>query len=100
MRFSDKRNVSSRETAGVDVTDVICPRSDLGAGPAAPVPAPKLHWLRAEFNEAKNDADKLRIAQELLRRVESTGDVVEAVRWREEVAKQAPKSPPPQPLKP
>ncbi len=84
-------------------------RQELAAKPA-PIPSfpfpgyvanDKLHWLRAEFNEAKTEADKLRIARELLRRAESAGDRVEAVRWRAEVDKRVPESaPPPRPVKP
>jgi hypothetical protein len=62
---------------------------------AAPVPHPdlpfpghvatdKLHWLRAEY-EAAPEKDKFRLATELLRRAESAGDRVEAVRWRARV---------------
>jgi WD40 repeat protein len=84
-------------------------RQELAAKPAPypdfPFPGyvatDKLHWLRAEFGEAKTDTDKLRIARELLRRCEVAGDWVEAVRWREAVAQRAPKSAPtPQPVKP
>ncbi len=61
----------------------------------------KLHWLRAEFKEAKTDADKLRIAREMLRRCEEAGDCIVAVRWRTEVDQLTPKpAPPPRPVKP
>ena len=71
-------------------------RQELAAQPApfSDFPFPgyvatdKLHWLRAEFGEAETDADKLRLAQELLRQCESAGDRVEAIRWREVVEKQ------------
>lgn len=43
----------------------------------------KLHWLRAEYNEATDEAEKKRLAQELLRKAEENGDKFEAVRWRE-----------------
>jgi serine/threonine protein kinase len=60
----------------------------------------KLHWLRAEFGEAKTDADKLRIAGELLRRAESAGDRAEAVRWRAEKDRLEPQVAPPRVGKP
>jgi len=60
----------------------------------------KLHWLRAEFGEAKTEADKPRIARELLRRCESAGDRIEAVRWRAELDKRLLElAPPPRPVK-
>jgi hypothetical protein len=73
-------------------------RQELAARPAPwpdfPFPghvaADKLHWLRAEFGEAKTEADKLGLARELLRRAEEAGDRAEAVRWRAEVSRMAP----------
>jgi hypothetical protein len=60
-----------------------------------------LHWLRREFEEATDEADKLRLARDLLRRAEAAGDRTEAVRWRAEVAKRTPEvAPPPRPGKP
>lgn len=50
----------------------------------------KLHWLRAEFDEAKKEAEKLRLARELLRRCEAAGDRNEAVRWRAVLAPKPP----------
>jgi hypothetical protein len=70
-------------------------RQELAAKPA-PIPdfpfpgyvaTDKLHWLRAEFDDAKTDAEKLRLAKELIRRAELFGDRAEAVRWKEEVSK-------------
>jgi hypothetical protein len=68
-------------------------RQELAAKPAPypdfPFPGyianDQLHWLRTEFAEAKTDADQLRTVRELLRRAESAGDRVEAVRWQAEV---------------
>ena len=54
----------------------------------------KLHWLRAEYDNAA-DTDKLRLANELLRRAEAAGDQVEAVRWRAEIARRSPAVAPP-----
>lgn len=42
----------------------------------------KLHWLRAEYNQTTDEAEKKRLAQELLRCSEESGDKIEAVRWR------------------
>jgi hypothetical protein len=54
--------------------------------PALPFPGyvatDKLYWLRAEYSAATTDADKQRLAKELLRRAEASGDDVEVVRWR------------------
>jgi hypothetical protein len=84
-------------------------RQELAARPAPDPDSPfpgyvatdKLHWWRAEFGEAKTDADKLRHARELLRRCELEGDLIEAVRWRKEVAERAAEPPAtPQPVKP
>lgn len=74
---------------------------------AKPVPHPdfpfpghvatdKLHWLRAEYGygEAKPDADRLRVARELLRRSEAAGDRAEAVWWRTVLAVKADPSAP------
>jgi eukaryotic-like serine/threonine-protein kinase len=44
----------------------------------------KLHWLRAEYDEATSDVDKHRLAADLLRRADETGDRTEAARWRAE----------------
>ena len=41
----------------------------------------KLHWLRAEYSSAR-EADKLRLAKQLLDRAEAAGDKIEAFRWR------------------
>src|SRR5207302_1519421 len=61
----------------------------------------KLHWLRAEFGEAKTDAYGLRMARELLRRAEASGDRNEAVRWRAEVERREPQvAPSPRVVKP
>ncbi|QJX01065.1 serine/threonine-protein kinase [Frigoriglobus tundricola] len=49
----------------------------------------KLHWLRAEY-EAAAEKDKLRLAADLLRRSEESGDNVEAVRWRAETDRLSP----------
>jgi hypothetical protein len=48
----------------------------------------KLHWLRAEYGEAKTDAAKLDIAKELLRRAESARDTHETDHWRAVIADQ------------
>lgn len=59
---------------------------------AKPVPYPdfpfpghvatdRLHWLRQEYGNA-NDAEKSRLAKQLLDRAEAAGDKAEAVRWR------------------
>lgn len=45
----------------------------------------KLHWIRAEYYSTETDADKLRLASELLRRAEENGDQNEATRWRAEI---------------
>lgn len=59
----------------------------------------KLHWLRAEYTAAA-DKDKLRLATELLRRAEASGDKVEAVRWRAETDRLTPHvAPPPREVK-
>lgn len=55
----------------------------------------KLHWLRAEFREAKTEADRLRTARELVYRAESAGNRAEAVRWQTEVDRRMPKAEPP-----
>ncbi len=47
----------------------------------------KLHWLRAEYNEATEATEKRRLAQELLRRAEESGDKIESVRWQAVLAK-------------
>jgi hypothetical protein len=44
----------------------------------------RLHWLRSEFATRGPDTEKLRLATELLRRAEESGDSAEAVRWRAE----------------
>jgi len=41
----------------------------------------KLYWLQAEYSAATTDAEKRRLAKELLRRSEANGDKAEAVRW-------------------
>jgi hypothetical protein len=64
-------------------------RQELASKPApyADFPFPghvavdRLHWLRQEYGEA-GEADKPRIARQLLDRAEATGDTAEAVRWR------------------
>jgi serine/threonine protein kinase/WD40 repeat protein len=70
-------------------------RQELAAKPA-PIPdfpfpgfvaTDKLHWLRAEFDDAKSDAERLRLAKELLRKAELFGERAGAVRWKEEVKK-------------
>jgi serine/threonine protein kinase/WD40 repeat protein len=71
-------------------------RQELAAAPAPnsalPFPgyvaADKLHWLRQEYQGA-SDADKPRLAAQLLDRAEAAGDKVEAVRWRAVLAGQA-----------
>ena len=55
----------------------------------------RLHWLRAEFTAAGTDANKLRLATELLRRAEAIGDKAEAVGWRVETNRLSPAVPPP-----
>ena len=73
---------------------------------AAPAPRPdfpfpgyvatdRLHWLRAEFNAANFDADKVRLATELLRRAEGFGLADEAARWCAELSKLVPEVAPP-----
>jgi hypothetical protein len=42
----------------------------------------KLHWLRAEYNEETDETEKKRLAQELLRKAEESGDKIEAMRWQ------------------
>ena len=43
----------------------------------------KLHWLRAEFQAASGNSElKWRLAEELHRRAEEAGNLVEASRWR------------------
>lgn len=53
--------------------------------PALPFPGyvatDKLHWLRQEYHDA-SDADKPRLAAQLLNRAEAADDKIEAVRWR------------------
>jgi len=49
----------------------------------------KLHWLRLQFDEAKTDQDKLRIARDLLQRSELAGDRIESARWKSEVSRLA-----------
>jgi hypothetical protein len=64
-------------------------RQELAAKPAPyshfPFPGhvatDKLHWLRQEY-ESASDADKPRLAKQLLDRAEAAGDKAEAVRWR------------------
>jgi hypothetical protein len=84
-------------------------RQQLAAAPAAKTDFPfpghvatdKLHWLRAEFGEAKTDADRLRIARDLLGHAEAAGDRNEAVRWRTEKERLEPQvAPPPREVKP
>jgi len=80
-------------------------RQELAAKPApfADFPFPgyvatdRLHWWRAEYDEATTDADKRRLAVELLRRAESIGDRAEAARWRDELER--PLAPPPREAK-
>ena len=61
----------------------------------------RLHWLRAEFTAATTDADKLRLATELLRRAEQFGDKAEAIRWRAETNRLSPAvAPPPRAVNP
>ena len=50
----------------------------------------KLHWLRAEYNAAATDADKLRLATNLHHLAEATGDKPETARWRTELSKLVP----------
>jgi serine/threonine protein kinase/WD40 repeat protein len=74
-------------------------RQELAARPAprADVPFPghlahdTLHWLRSAYRDAASDAERLRLAGELHRRAERLGDRAEALRWRDEVARLAPK---------
>ncbi len=61
------------------------------------VAADRLHWLRAEHDDAKDPADRRRLAAELLRRAEAAGDRAEAVRWREEATPDPEPAPPPRP---
>jgi WD40 repeat protein len=76
-------------------------RQELAAKPAPypdfPFPGhvatDKLHWLRQEY-EGASDADKPRLAKQLLDRAEAAGDKAEAVRW------QAILTPKPSPTKP
>ena len=56
----------------------------------------KLHWLRAEYAVAKEDKEKLRLIDELLRRSETNGDKNEVVRWQNERAKYVRESVPPE----
>jgi hypothetical protein len=73
-------------------------REELAARPAPwpdfPFPGyvatDRLHWLRAEFTNATDDARKATLATELLKRAEDAGDNAEAVRWRAWLAAQAP----------
>ena len=64
-------------------------RQELAAKPA-PIPdfpfpgqvaVDRLHWLRQEYENA-SDAEKPRLARQLLDRAEAAGDKIEAVRWR------------------
>jgi hypothetical protein len=48
------------------------------------VASDKFHWLRAELNEAKMDAEKLWLAEQLLDKAEAAGDKAEVVRLRAE----------------
>ncbi len=50
----------------------------------------KLHWLRSEFDDAKTDREKLRIARELLRRAELAGDRSESMRWKAQITSLTP----------
>jgi serine/threonine protein kinase len=69
-------------------------RQELAARPAPwpdfPFPghvaADRLHWLREEYDSA-GDADKPRLAKQLLDRAEAAGDKAEAARWRAVVKK-------------
>jgi serine/threonine protein kinase/WD40 repeat protein len=56
----------------------------------------RLHWLRQEYQHAK-DTDKPRLAKQLLDRAEVIGDKAEAVRWRAVLGAdtEAPLQPPP-----
>ncbi len=64
-------------------------RQELAAKPAPypdfPFPGhvanDRLHWLRKEYDSA-SDADKPRLATQLLDRAEAAGDKAEAARWR------------------
>ncbi|MBX9628042.1 MAG: protein kinase [Gemmataceae bacterium] len=57
------------------------------------------YWLRREWTETA-DADKPRLAAELLRRAEALGDAAEATRWRLELDKLGLHvAPPPRPVK-
>ena len=68
-------------------------RQELAASPAPypdfPFPGhlavDRLYWLRQEFENA-NDADKPRLANQLLDRANVAGDKAEAVRWIEVLA--------------
>ncbi len=79
-------------------------RQELAAKPAPypdfPFPghvaADRLHWLRQEYLAAR-EADKPRLAKQLLARAEAAGDRAEAVRWRALVA---PKPAAPKPKEP
>jgi hypothetical protein len=64
---------------------------------ALPVPYPsfpfpgyvatdRFHWLRSEYYVSKNDAERQRLTQELLRRAVANGDQSEALRWRATLA--------------
>jgi hypothetical protein len=72
-------------------------RQELAARPAPwpdfPFPGyvavDRLHWLRAECADA-DEADKRRLAHQLLERAEAAGDKSEAVRWRAWLATNAP----------
>jgi hypothetical protein len=55
----------------------------------------RLHWLRAEFANAADEAEKPALAAELLNRAEAAGDNAEAVRWRAWLSAQAPQQEPP-----
>jgi hypothetical protein len=50
----------------------------------------RLHWLRSAYMTSGDDAAKLRLATELLRRAEASGDAAEAVRWRAETNRLSP----------
>ena len=76
-------------------------RQELAAKPApiADFPFPghvasdRLHWLRQEFENAGN-AEKPRLAKQLLDRAEAMGDQAEVIRWRTLLRESAPKEPP------
>jgi WD40 repeat protein/tRNA A-37 threonylcarbamoyl transferase component Bud32 len=78
-------------------------RQELAARPAPwpdfPYPgyvaSDRLHWLRAEFTNATDEAEKATLAAALLKRAEAAGDNAEAVRWRAWLSAQAPQQEPP-----